>query len=415
MTQRYSESGKKLDKNWSGAIEEAELKRPASVLSSSMNNTFDYIILGGGLAGQSLAWHLLQGPLRDKRIALVDAEAKRSNDRTWCFWEQEVGPFDHIVYHRWEKLDFFSEPYSGPLDIAPFQYKMIRGLDFYAFLENEFSRAPNVERFFGKVQSWRTTPDGVEATLEDGRGLRGAWGFSSIPAGPVDKKRFNYLDQHFKGWVIRTEEPVFDPASATFMDFRVPQDQGLSFLYTLPTDPHTALVELTFFSNKLFSSEEYDRMLRELIPQFVTRSAYEVEHTEMGAIPMTDYPFPRSDGRLVFIGTAGGHTKASSGYTFWRLQKNLVKMVRQMERTGSPFPLPPIAPARFSLFDSTLLNVLGKGELSGGEVFGGLFKRNPPARVLRFLNEETSMAEDLLIMSSVPTSPFLRGFVESLF
>jgi lycopene beta-cyclase len=380
-----------------------------------MSNTFDYIILGGGLAGQSLAWHLLQGPLRGKRIALVDAEAKRSNDRTWCFWEQAPGPFDHIVYHRWDRLDFFSEPFSGPLDIAPFQYKMIRGLDFYQFLETEFSRAPNVERIYGKVQSWRTTSDGVEVLLEDGRSLCGAWGFSSIPAGPVDKERYNYLDQHFKGWVIRTEEPVFDPASATFMDFRVPQDQGLSFLYTLPTGRHTALVELTFFSNKLFSSEEYDRMLRELIPQFVTRSAYEVEHTEMGAIPMTDFPFPRSEGRLAFIGTAGGHTKASSGYTFWRLQQNLVKIVRQVERTGSPFPLPPIAPARFGLFDSTLLNVLGKGELTGGEIFGGLFKRNPPARVLRFLNEETSMAEDLRIMSSVPIGPFLRGFAESLF
>jgi lycopene beta-cyclase len=380
-----------------------------------MSNTFDFIILGGGLAGQSLAWHLLQGPLRGKRIALVEAEAKRSNDRTWCFWEQAPGPFDNIVYHRWDRLDFFSEPYSGPLDIAPFQYKMIRGLDFYQFLESEFSQSPNVERINGKVQSWRSTPDGVEALLEDGSSLRGAWGFSSIPAGPVDKERYNYLDQHFKGWVIRTAEPVFDPASATFMDFRVPQDQGLSFLYTLPTDRHTALVELTFFSNKLFSSDEYDRMLKELIPQFVTRSAYEIEHTEMGAIPMTDFPFPRSEGRMAFIGTAGGHTKASSGYTFWRLQKNLMKMVRQLERTGSPFPLPPIAPARFGLFDSTLLNVLGKGELSGGEIFGGLFKRNPPARVLRFLNEETSMAEDLRIMSSVPIGPFLRGFAESLF
>lgn len=377
--------------------------------------TFDYIIIGGGLAGQSLVYHLLQGPLRHKRIALIDAAPKTQNDRTWCFWEQAPGPFDRIVHHRWDRLDFFSPRFSGPLDIAPFQYKMIRGMDFYAFLEAEFSKAPNVGRIYGKVRSWKTLDGGVEVELEDGRTLRGAWGFSSIPAGPVDKERYHYLDQHFKGWVIRTDEPVFDPSSATFMDFRTPQDQGLSFLYTLPTGRHTALVELTFFSNKLFSSEEYDRMLRDLIPQLVTRSAYRVEHTEMGAIPMTDYPFPRSDGRVVFIGTAGGHTKASSGYTFWRLQKNLQKMARQMETTGSPQPLPPIAPARFALFDSTLLNVLEKGELPGGDIFGGLFKNNPPARVLRFLNEETSVAEDLRIMSSVPLGPFLRGFVESLF
>lgn len=377
-----------------------------------MDQPFDYIILGGGLAGQSLAYHLLQGPLRDRRIALIDREAKTANDRTWCFWEQEPGPFDQIVHHRWDRLHFFSHPFSGALDIAPFQYKMIRGEDFYRFVGNALDAAPNVSRFYGDVKSWKSAGKGVEVELADGRQLEGQWGFSSIPAGPVDKARYHYMDQHFKGWVIRTEEPVFDPAVATFMDFRVPQDKGLSFIYTLPVDPHRALVELTFFSNLLFTSEAYDQMLQELIPEFVTRSPYEIEHTEIGAIPMTNFPFPRSDGRMTYIGTAGGHTKASSGFTFWRMQKNLVKMVRQMERTGSPLPLPPLAPARFALFDSTLLNVLDKGDIPGGDVFGSLFRKNPPSRVLRFLNDETTLAEDLRIMSSVPLAPFLKAFLQ---
>ncbi|MBK7406765.1 MAG: hypothetical protein IPJ40_01025 [Saprospirales bacterium] len=136
-----------------------------------------------------------------------------------------------------------------------------------------------------------------------------------------------------------------------------------------------------------------------------------MEHTEMGAIPMTDFPFPRSEGRIVYIGTAGGYTKPSSGYTFWRLQKNLRRLVGQLEKTGSPFPLPTLAPARYGLFDSTLLHVLDSGALSAGDLFADLFHHNPPARVLKFLNEETTWIEDLKIMASVPTAPFLKAFI----
>lgn len=376
-----------------------------------MRVDFDFIIMGGGLAGQSMAYRLLQGPLREKRIALIDLAPKTENDRTWCFWEQKPGLFESIVYHRWDRLSFLSPSFSGELEIAPFSYKMIRGEDFYRLVDRSLEAAPQAERFYGKIQKWEQGKERVTVTLADGREISGRWAFSSIPAAPVDKGRFHYLDQHFKGWVIRTESPVFDPSSAVFMDFRVPQDKGLSFLYALPVDERRALVEITFFSNTLFTGEEYDAMLRDLIPEFVTRVPYAIEHTEMGAIPMTDYPFPRSEGRVVFIGTAGGHTKPSSGYTFWRMQKNLEALVGQLEKTGSPFPLPPIAPARFSLFDSTLLSVLEKGDPPGADLFADLFRHNPPQRVLQFLNEETTWAEDLKIMSSVPLVPFLSAFV----
>ena len=372
-----------------------------------MDTAFDFIIIGGGLAGQSLAWHLKQGPLCNARIVLIDQAPKTSNDRTWCFWEREAGPFDFLVCHRWERLRYFSEGFSTALDIAPYTYKMIRGGDFFDFMEKELA----VERMYGKVLGWNSTEDGVEVRLEDGRTLRGRWGFSSLPGGGIDKTRCQYMDQHFKGWVIRTETQAFDPASATLMDFRVPQDQGISFLYTLPVDAYSALVELTFFSNKLFTGEAYDRMLRELIPPFVTRTPYVVTHEETGAIPMTDYPFPRADGRVVFIGTAGGHTKPSSGYTFYRLQKNLMALARQLEKTGSPFPLPPIAPSRFGMLDSTMLRVLGSGTVSAGDLFAGLFRKPHPSRVLKFLNEETSWGEDMKIMASLPVAPFLKAFL----
>jgi lycopene beta-cyclase len=47
---------------------------------------YDFILSGGGLAGLSLAYHLINSPLRDRSILIVDKDAKQQNDRTWCFW-----------------------------------------------------------------------------------------------------------------------------------------------------------------------------------------------------------------------------------------------------------------------------------------------------------------------------------------
>lgn len=80
-----------------------------------------------------------------KQILVVDADDKNLNDRTWCFWEKDADIFEPIVHHQWEELDFFSTHFSTVLDIAPYQYKMIRGIDFYAYVKNTIALMPNIE------------------------------------------------------------------------------------------------------------------------------------------------------------------------------------------------------------------------------------------------------------------------------
>jgi len=46
-------------------------------------------------------------------------------------------------------------------------------------------------------------------------------------------------------------------------------------------------------------------------------------------------------------------------------------------------------------------------------VFTALFSKNPAALVLKFLDEETSPAEDLRIMKSVPLPAFSRAALET--
>jgi lycopene beta-cyclase len=71
-------------------------------------------------------------------------------------------------------------------------------------------------------------------------------------------------------------------------------------------------------------------------------------------------------------------------------------------------------PARFRFYDQVLLQVLAKGYWPGDKVFARLFERNMASRIFRFLDNETAWPEELAIISSLPTWPFLRGAAVTL-
>lgn len=374
---------------------------------------YDIIITGGGGAGLSLINQLCESPLKSKKILLIDKEDKAANDRTWCFWEAKDGPFNDIVYQSWDKLSFHSKEYSTDFNIAPYRYKMIRGIDFYRHVQKKVAAHPNIHVLKAKVEEVGSENDKAFVRA-NGKTYSADWCFNSILFQPIDKEQTNYLDQHFKGWIIKTDQPTFDPGAATLMDFRVPQQGESRFLYVLPLDEHRALVEVAIFSNELLSSAGYDGILTQYIANYITSDAYSVEHEEFGIIPMTDFPFSRADDRVIHFGTAGGDTKASTGYTFWRIQEYTQKVVALMAEEGHPYIKEPIFQKRFKLYDSTMLKVLVKDRLAGDELFTHLFKKNPPQRLLRFLNEETHLFEELALMSTVPTVLFLKTFIEEV-
>ena len=49
---------------------------------------FDYIIIGGGCAGLSLAYELeIKGKLNDKTLAIIEPRKEYKRDKTWSFWK----------------------------------------------------------------------------------------------------------------------------------------------------------------------------------------------------------------------------------------------------------------------------------------------------------------------------------------
>ncbi|WP_369217211.1 lycopene cyclase family protein, partial [Streptomyces flavofungini] len=200
---------------------------------------------------------------------------------------------------------------------------------------------------------------------------------------------------------------------ADLMDFRTPQPaRGLSFAYVLPTTAHQALVEYTEFSGAPLAEREYERALHDYVRRHLGVEHFEVTRTEQGVIPMTDARFPRRAGRSVFrIGTAGGATRPSTGYTFAAVQRQTRAVAAACRQGRSPLP-PPVHSARSLAMDAVLLRALDTGRVAGAPFFTGLFQGVPMERLLRFLDGGTRWSEDFTIGLRTPVRPMLRTAVE---
>jgi lycopene beta-cyclase len=290
---------------------------------------------------------------------------------------------------------------------------MIRGIDFYTHCLALAQSHPNIEFRVADIKSIRSGNGRVSVQLADGteEHFDNATGFNSVPPVlPLQKGDIRLL-QHFKGWVIETEEPRFETDKATLMDFRITQEAGTSFVYVLPVSERKALVEYTLFTESLLPRERYDEALQDYCKRFLNISQYRVLEEEFGIIPMTNQPFPRLKDGIIQLGTAGGQTKASSGYTFQFIQKQSARLAEALRKGDEKLSVKS-DPWRFRFYDDTLLYVLHHRLYPGDQVFTRLFARNPAKRVLRFLDNESSPGEELRLLASLPTMPFLKAAIK---
>ena len=374
---------------------------------------YDYIIAGAGAAGLSLLTRMIRsGKFSHKKILLIDKEPKLRNDRTWCFWEQGDGPFEEIVHRKWSRIWYHGKGFSRQYNILPYHYKMIRGIDFYRYCFDAINAQKNITIAYGSITGMHSCEQETWLSL-DGRKITAATIFSSIFTKPVEQTGEHFLQQHFKGWIIETKKPFFKPEEATLMDFRVGQQHGATFVYVMPFSPTRALVEYTLFTESLLQPQEYDAGLQDYIKNYLACDEYKVMEEEFGIIPMTNHRFPRNQGNIVYIGTAGGQTKSSSGYTFRFIQKGADALIKELLEGNQP--LYHASPSfRYHFYDSVLLNVLATGKAACADIFTDLFKKNPPHRIFRFLDNESSLPDDIKLMATLPTWPFLKAGVQEL-
>jgi lycopene beta-cyclase len=375
---------------------------------------YDYIFAGAGLSSLITVLRLSEsGGFANKSILLVDENEKKANDRTWCFWEKPNGTFDRIVSKKWNYALFKAPDFHRLLHLKPYQYKMIRGVDFYDMAFSRISEHKNITFLNARIKGFYESGDNV--TVEtDTQTISCGKLFSSIydPKLALSQRDFPVLQQHFIGWRIKSTEAVFDPETATFMDFSIPQNGNTRFMYVLPFSKNEALVEYTLFSKDLLPENEYEDAIRDYI-KTLGITDFEILEKERGSIPMTTCKFWKNNTKNIMnIGSAGGWTKASTGFTFRNTDKKSAALAKFLE-TESDFRKFQ-KPSRFWLYDLLLLDILSEKNHAGATIFSSLFKNGNLALVLKFLDEETSLSEDFRVILKCPKLLFLSALARRI-
>ncbi|MFT4753329.1 MAG: lycopene beta-cyclase [Salibacteraceae bacterium] len=378
---------------------------------------YDYIIAGSGCAGLSLLYRLLtDSELSKKNILVLDKDQKTQNDRTWCYWEKGSGLFESIVHYQWKSLEYKSEGFKQKFDLEEYSYKMVRGVDFYTHVLQFAKKFTTVDFQYGNIKSISGTLGSASVNTDIGS-FEADFVFNSTPLFHPEMNTDNSLLQHFKGWEIKTKSPVFDSKVGTLMDFTVSQEHGDTFMYVLPTSSTEALIEYTLFSPVVLEAKAYEKALKNYISDVLKIDSYEIIHQEYGVIPMSLAKFEREIGPLqnvIQIGTAGGFTKASSGYTFQFIQTHTQKIVAQLRAGKTPMVNASFRDKTFDWYDRTVLEVILSKRMTGKEIFTQIFRESPINKVLAFLGNESTVMEDIQIMRKLPLFPFLISGIKQL-
>ena len=376
---------------------------------------YDYIFTGSGLSALMTVYKMiLSQKFQTKSILLLDKNAKQTNDRTWCFWEQKETLWENSISKKWNSVLFANADFKRNLELHPFQYNKIQGLDFYNQLLELIVNQKNIDFVQEKVLAIEES-ESIVLVKTESQSYSCSQVFNSIynPSLVTNQSKYPLLQQHFVGWFIKTEKPIFNPEQATFMDFSVAQKGNTRFMYVLPTSETEALLEYTLFSKDLLSKEEYETKIENYIQKLGIQN-YKIVEKEFGNIPMTCYPFWKHNTQNVInIGTAGGWTKASTGFTFKNSDQKSTELVSFLE-TQTDFRKFH-KKTKFWWYDLLLLDILDQKNETGAAIFSALFQKGNAPLILKFLDEKTSFWEDLQVIWKCPKGLFINALLKRLF
>lgn len=366
----------------------------------------DILVLGAGCAGLQLVYQLVTHPkYQQQKIILLDHQPWGSAQKTWCFWRSA----NEVIYPEihsatWKDVEVILPDKSAVTStLGAYQYTQITSQDFFSFHDQFFQNYPIT---FLQTKVKEITAQGV--LTSDGK-IQAKHIFSSLSLNDV-KDHDLHLKQHFFGWQIKTTAPRFNPDCLTLMDLSVPQPlDGMAFMYILPYSTTQALVEFTVFSPQTWAEETYTKQLRLYLEGI---NGWEITGSEKGVIPMYGGQFPeKSTAGVHWIGGAGGQIKPSTGYAFYRIWQDSRRIVASyygQKKSNQK------KSRRFRAYDLWLLHILQYKPTSSTRIFDALFSKVPLERTFKFLNEQTSLWEEVLLFSKLPKRLFLRAVWDRL-
>lgn len=272
----------------------------------------DVILLGGGLANGLIALRLA-ARRPDVRVTIIEPYAQIGGNHTWSFFDSDLSADQHswiapLLCHRWPG---YSVTFPNLHRRIACGYRSVTSEKLHQVI----SGLPQIRTMFGR-QILRASADQAEdssggtwrgACLIDGRGYR-----------PDVALSLGY--QKFVGLEFETKDP-HNLAEPILMDACVAQRGDYRFLYVLPLDGNTLLVEDTRYSD--FPSVDFDG-LKQAALDYARQQGWQVSRirrTERGILPVVLGGDIRAcwqayEGGPAPVGLRGGFFHHTTGYSF---------------------------------------------------------------------------------------------------
>lgn len=274
------------------------------------SDTPDLLLAGGGLANCLVALRVFERHPQ-ARIAVVEAEPAVGGNHTWSFHAGDLTRAQHaflepLVRHAWP---------SQQVRFPGLRRELKAG---YFSITSEALKAHIAGR--PGIEIHADTPiidlDSRSVKTHDGRRLQAAAVVDG--RGPESAEGMVLGFQKFLGREIRTRAP-HGIECPVIMDATVSQADGYRFIYLLPFNETTLLVEDTRYSD---GAELSDRELASAIDDYAASQGWDIEETirtERGVLPILmagDFErfWPATD-RVARAGLRAGLFHPTTGYS----------------------------------------------------------------------------------------------------
>ncbi len=351
---------------------------------------FDYIIIGGGCAGLSLAYELeVHDKLKNKTLAIIEPRDEYKRDKTWSFWKVFSHNFDDCIKKSWNNFSINTPNETKYIECKSTPYQTIDSGLFYEKILTKLRLNKNINFF-------KSTNE-----IDNSNSII----FNSVPK---FENNHGNLWQHFCGVEIETDKDFFDENIFNLMDFACDQRNKVHFFYTLPFTKRNALVETTWISE--LSDEklkDYDEQIDNYLSNHLNIRNCKISFKETGAIPLFRQKNIKKLNEI-YIGSAGGMTRLSTGYTFLNIQEQS-KYIRKNIENIKNVNLYKIK-KKYDFLDKILLKVLRNNSHDMSNIFFKVFNSSPKAAI-NFLSNKSNFFEDLEIISKMPKWKFIKEII----
>ena len=356
------------------------------------NKIYDVIILGAGLTGISLALEILSRT--NLSVLIVEKKKKFVKDKNWCFWNKPKNYFTSLSDFSWNEIIINIDKLKLKKRDSSIQYLCISSLSYYKQGLKKIQTFKNARvELNNKVKNFYEQNGTVfvetKKSIYQSKLL-----FNSIPS-PVDKDK---LKQHFLGVEINCNKNVFNDKQVTLMDFSS-NKKTVHFFYILPFTKKKALIETTYFSNKIYKKEKYIIDIKNYLKKNYPKEKFRISYSEHGVLPMYHNNNKQLSKKIFNIGITNNWIKMSTGYCLQNAFEKSVQIVNCIIKRKTII----IKSKRLNKFlDEIFCEFISRYPEDVKLFFVSFYSKLSLKIIVRFLTEKNNLFELLKVLTVLP-------------